>query len=491
MDDKNQKTFSDLFSSINTDEKEDNFTFGDIFKDGVSDISSNLNEKNLDSSDKPEVETNTSFDGFVNSDIDNSKDVFSNDIFDDNISNNQDDAVTNVGEKVSDDTSESSNNSVDSSVNSIFFGEENVDSNKEEAAVDEKVSDNTSESSNNSVDSSVNTFFFGEENVDSNKEEAAVDEKVSEDTNESLDNSVDSSVNTFFFGEENADSDKEETVVDKIDNGALEKVEVDKSVTEDNKTSDSAVSESPFFAETNDVVSREENPLFLNTLNLVENVNQEKKVDVIDITKSRHFNVKIVKKKEPLIKVFIGVISYAIFIWLLFIGITLLIYVLDIKIRAFKGDYSSPTYNAYVVLTGSMLPDIQVYDVVVTKKIDASDLKVGDVITFASADTRFLNTTITHRIIKKNYDAETKSYAFQTKGDNNNVADSALVPQNNIYGKVILKVPKLGYLQEFLASDGGWIIVILIPCLAVISYDIVKLAKGLKKKKYKNIKVQK
>ena len=168
-----------------------------------------------------------------------------------------------------------------------------------------------------------------------------------------------------------------------------------------------------------------------------------------------------------------------------------MIYVLDTKIRAAKGDYSAPTFNAYVVLTGSMLPEIEVNDVVVTKKVDASTLKEGDVITFASADTRFQGTIITHRIIKKNPPDGTNGYTFQTRGDNNNVADSALVPENNIYGKVILKIPKLGYLQEFLASDGGWIIVILIPCLTVMSYDIVKLIKGLKRKKYKNIKVQK
>ena len=137
-----------------------------------------------------------------------------------------------------------------------------------------------------------------------------------------------------------------------------------------------------------------------------------------------------------------------------------------------------------------MLPDIQVYDVVVTKKVAAKTLEEGDVITFASSDSRFLNTIITHRIIKKNYDKETNAYTFQTKGDNNNVADSALVNSNNIYGKVIIKIPKLGYLQEFLTTGGGWIMVILLPCLVVISYDIVKLAKSLKKKKYKNIKVQ-
>ena len=120
-----------------------------------------------------------------------------------------------------------------------------------------------------------------------------------------------------------------------------------------------------------------------------------------------------------------------------------------------------------------------------------TNLKKGDIITFASADSRFRGTIITHRIMKKNPSADGKGYTFQTKGDNNNVADSALVPENNIYGKVILKIPKLGYLQEFLASDGGWIIVILIPCLVVISYDTVKLIKGLRRKKYKNIKVQK
>ncbi len=250
--------------------------------------------------------------------------------------------------------------------------------------------------------------------------------------------------------------------------------------------------ESPFFEEKLPNIDSFNNPFFDNSLNLVEDTKSTTNpTDNLNFDNIQHFDVKIVKKKEPLIKIILGVISYAIFILLLLIGITLLIYVADIKIRESKGDFSPPTYNAYVVLTGSMLPEIQVYDVVLTKKTDAENLQEGDVITFASSDPRFQGTRITHRIIKKNYDAEQKKYTFQTKGDNNNVADSALVDANNIYGKVILKIPKLGYLQQFLATDGGWIIVILIPCLAVISYDIVKLAKGLKRKKYKNIKVQK
>ena len=246
----------------------------------------------------------------------------------------------------------------------------------------------------------------------------------------------------------------------------------------------------PFFDNSEKDFKEEVNPFFDNSIDL----DQKKKFDSnnkIDVSSVKHFNVKIVKKKEPLIKFVLGVLSYAIFIWLLLIGITLLIYVADIKLREMKGDYTPPKYNAYVVLTGSMLPKIQVYDVVVTKKVEPDELKVDDIITFASSDTRFEGTIITHRIINIYPDESTGTYTFQTKGDNNNVADSALVQSDNIYGKVILKIPKLGYLQHFLAGQGGWIIVILIPCLVVMSYDIVRLIKSVRGKKYNRLKVTK
>ena len=290
-------------------------------------------------------------------------------------------------------------------------------------------------------------------------------------------------------------SNNDNIINDKVSNDNLfqntDISNLDNNSSSDKKDNDLDVS--PFFADTSNSNKKEDvNPFFDNKINLVESTSHDVSdtASKIDTSKVHNFNVKVVKKKEPIIKFILGVLSYAVFIWLLLIGIVLLVYVLDIKIRAAKGDNSPPKFNAFVVLSGSMLPEIQVYDVVITKKVDAKSLKEGDVITFASSDTRFLNTIITHRIIKKNYDSKTGGYTFQTQGDNNNVADSALVQPNNIYGKVILKIPKLGYLQEFLASDGGWILVILLPCLIVISYDIVKLSKKLRGKKYKNIKVQ-
>ena len=196
----------------------------------------------------------------------------------------------------------------------------------------------------------------------------------------------------------------------------------------------------------------------------------------------KHYKVKVVKKKENIFRYLVSVMSYAIFIFLMLLGGTLLLYIADIKIRAMKGDYTAPVFNAYVVLSGSMLPSIQIKDIVVTKKVAEEELEIGDIITFISPDPRFGGISVTHRIIDKYYDESSGSYSYRTQGDNNNVADSALVPNNNILGKVILKIPKLGYLQDILSSKGGLIIVVLIPCLVILSYDIMKLLKKVGQK---------
>ena len=196
----------------------------------------------------------------------------------------------------------------------------------------------------------------------------------------------------------------------------------------------------------------------------------------------KHYNVKIIKEKEKPISYIISVLSYSIFIFLLLIGITLALYLADIKIRAAKGDYSAPVFNAYVVLSGSMVPEIQIKDVVVTKKVSEDKLEVNDIITFVSPDERHGGISITHRIIDKYYDESIGSYTYRTKGDANNVADSVLVPNSNVLGKVILKIPKLGFIQEILSTTGGMIILILIPCLAILSYDIMKILRNIGRK---------
>ena len=41
--------------------------------------------------------------------------------------------------------------------------------------------------------------------------------------------------------------------------------------------------------------------------------------------------------------------------------------------------------------------------------------------------------------------------------------------------RVVFRIPKAGYIQQFLLSKFGWVSVILIPCLGVVVYDILKI----------------
>ena len=109
-------------------------------------------------------------------------------------------------------------------------------------------------------------------------------------------------------------------------------------------------------------------------------------------------------------------------------------------------------------------------------------MKIGDIITFISPDTRFGGISVTHRIIDKIYDESAGIYTYRTQGDANNVADAVPVPNQNILGKVIVKIPKLGYIQDILASKGGLIVLVLIPCLAILSYDIMKIFRKMGQK---------
>ena len=532
MDKKNNegKTFGDIFSKVSEEEKlneikdevleDDNLgkTFNSIFDDNISnDSSKDVHDNSVDNSDKKESFS----DIFANIDkVDNKKDItdkkksnsisFGGLVFD----GGKDEKVSfsDMFDKVEDKNDDKELES------NIFNGEEEKDTIKE-SKDDLNIFDNNDNSKQNNTTVNDNVFFNGndKEDRDENKTEGLNifdnndnskqsdttvndniffnsndkdrDENKTEDLNifDNQDNSKqsDTNVNDNIFS--NGDIDNEDSKVISSDISLEENISVNSGNEDNNDDKSADLDVSPFFE---GVKTTDENPFFANKINLVEK-QQFSNNDIdekVDLTNVQNFDVKIRKKKPNLLQAVLGVLSYALFIWLLLIGVALLVYVLDIKIRAAKGDTSPPKYGAYVVLTGSMLPEIQVYDVVITKKQKAEDLKEGDVITFASSDSRFAGTIITHRIIKKNYSSKTKSYTFQTKGDNNNVADSALVTPNNIYGRVILKIPKLGYLRDFLASDGGWILVILFPCLAVVAYDVVKISKGLRKKKYKNLK---
>lgn len=150
--------------------------------------------------------------------------------------------------------------------------------------------------------------------------------------------------------------------------------------------------------------------------------------------------------------------------------ICLMFYVISSKIAEKKE--KTPLFGFYTIISPSMEPNINVYDVVLVKKTNINKLKKGDVITFYSTNNYFGDTPITHRIV--NIDDRT---SIIVKGDHNEKADNEKVIPKNIIGKVILVIPSLGKLQFFLASKSGFIIAIIIPAIVIITYDVYKIMK--------------
>lgn len=136
--------------------------------------------------------------------------------------------------------------------------------------------------------------------------------------------------------------------------------------------------------------------------------------------------------------------------------------------------------HSYVVLSGSMQPTIAAGDVVIVDSVETDSLQEGDVITFEPPSDHQLAGAerITHRIIEV-VEREDGTY-FRTKGDANEEPDRALVPADNVVGRVAFAIPKLGYVSQFAGSDQGILLLVIVPAaLLIISevYDLVMAAR--------------
>ena len=198
--------------------------------------------------------------------------------------------------------------------------------------------------------------------------------------------------------------------------------------------------------------------------------------------------VETEKKKISFKKVLSFVSSVILYTILVIIGLIVIMfgaYFVDQKIALSKGESRAPLFGAYIIISESMIPKINVNDAVITMRVSEKNIKVNDIITFLSKDIQTQGTPITHRVVGIVYeDPNTKSkvLGYRTKGDHNNTPDFALIAPNEVLGKVYLQLPYIGYIQSFLTTPIGWVVVIVIPCLLIIGSDILKIGKAVNKK---------
>ena len=131
-------------------------------------------------------------------------------------------------------------------------------------------------------------------------------------------------------------------------------------------------------------------------------------------------------------------------------------------------------YDTYIVVSGSMEPNIPVGSIVFSKEIDPADLQKGDVIVFI--DPARGTTPITHRVVSN----DTAEGTIVTKGDANEREDANPAAYDNIVGKVCFHVPRMGFVAAMLTSTLGKIV----ACLLLIeAWLLIEISRRMKKRR--------
>lgn len=118
-----------------------------------------------------------------------------------------------------------------------------------------------------------------------------------------------------------------------------------------------------------------------------------------------------------------------------------------------------------VVPSTSMVPTLNVGDIVIVKGVDPSTITVGTIIIFRSPQGSI---DIIHRVVGIVKDGNT--LYFQTKGDHNPGPDpwSPGVPEEDVKGVLVGKIPYVGYVTLALSGPLGYIVIAFLIFLMVV-----------------------
>lgn len=133
------------------------------------------------------------------------------------------------------------------------------------------------------------------------------------------------------------------------------------------------------------------------------------------------------------------------------------------------------------IQTDSMYDTILPGDLIIDTAIkDPSDLRPNDIITYWTVinGERVLNT---HRIINI-YNIGTndeQKLVFETKGDNNTVADPLTVHESELVGIYQFRIPGVGKVFDYLQTSTGFLLVVVIPVFIFFLYHLVQFFRVL------------
>lgn len=137
-------------------------------------------------------------------------------------------------------------------------------------------------------------------------------------------------------------------------------------------------------------------------------------------------------------------------------------------------------YSIFTIITESMAPEYKVYDMVIAKKINPKDIKIGDDVVYLGKQSDFAGKIVTHRVI----DIETKNGIdyYQTKGIANDIEDPEITGEQ-ILGKVTFKSKILSLISRIVNNPYGFYFVIFVPFGIILVMEVIDIIEEKKSNK--------
>ena len=175
----------------------------------------------------------------------------------------------------------------------------------------------------------------------------------------------------------------------------------------------------------------------------------------------------------------IGSVVIDVLIVIVFI-ISLLVVIASITAKRENGQANVFGYTANSVQTDSMKGTINEGDLIISKVVTSKnkadfDLKEGDIVSFYTEIKKGTKILITHRIYEVRQAGNTT--VITTWGDNRESAPEPDDPitMSDVQSVYMFKIPLVGHFIDFLRTPLGFIICLVVPLLAFISWQAYKL----------------
>ena len=154
------------------------------------------------------------------------------------------------------------------------------------------------------------------------------------------------------------------------------------------------------------------------------------------------------------------------------IVIVLISFVLVVFLQRFSDNKVSVfNYRMFSVITGSMAPKYNIGDVLISKEVEYSKIKVGDVISYQGTSGSFAGKVITHEVKKIEQDGN-GHYLFHAQGLANLVEDP-IVSEEQVYGVVVHRMFLLSILYKVINTKIGFFLIIVIPLVFIVGSEII------------------